>query len=68
MENKQSEILTVKEAALLLRVSRSALYALAREGRIPCQKVGWHWRFNRDTLIKWVAGNISSDNTEASGE
>jgi excisionase family DNA binding protein len=67
MEDNQSEILTLKETAILLRVSQTAIYKLAQEGRIPCQKVGKHWRFNRNALVKWVAGNISSEKIESSG-
>lgn len=51
-----STILTVAEAAILLRIPRSSVYKLAQEGKIPAQKVGRHWRFHRATLEKWVTG------------
>ena len=57
MENTQSEILTVEEAAELLKIPRSSVYRLAQRGKIPGQKVGRHWRFHRETLINWIAGN-----------
>ena len=50
------EILTVDEAAELLRIPRSTVYKLAQLGKIPAQKVGRHWRFHRETLINWIAG------------
>ncbi len=56
MEEKVNEILTLNEAAELLRIPRSSVYKLAREGKIPAQKVGRHWRFHRETLINWIAG------------
>ena len=56
MENRNSDVLTVEEAADLLKIPRSSIYKLAQEGRIPAQKVGRHWRFHRATLLKWVAG------------
>lgn len=56
MENRNSDVLTVEEAADLLKIPRSSIYKLAQEGRIPAQKVGRHWRFHRPTLLKWVAG------------
>ena len=37
---------------------------LAKQGRIPAQKVGRHWRFNRSTLMNWIAGTGSSFQTK----
>lgn len=50
------EIMTIGETARYLRISQSSLYKLAQDGRIPCQKVGKHWRFHRETIVHWVAG------------
>ena len=43
MDNENSDILTVAEAAELLKIPRSSVYKLAQEGKIPAQKVGRHW-------------------------
>ena len=59
MENRNSDVLTVEEAADLLKIPRSSIYKLAQEGRIPAQKVGRHWRFHSATLLKWVAGQAN---------
>jgi excisionase family DNA binding protein len=56
MEKGFHDILTVEEAAVLLRIPRSSVYTLAQQGRIPAQKVGRHWRFHRRTLEEWIAG------------
>jgi len=48
------EIMTIGEAAQYLRISRSSLYKVAQEGRIPCQKVGRHWRFRKQALDRWL--------------
>ena len=56
MAHSFPEIMTIGETAQYLRISSSSLYKLAQEGRIPCQKVGRHWRFHRDTILQWVAG------------
>jgi excisionase family DNA binding protein len=55
MEEEFNEILTVDEAGDLLRIPCSTVYKLAKLGKIPAQKVGRHWRFNRATLINWIA-------------
>ena len=55
MEEKVNDILTLEKTAELLRIPRSTVYKLAREGVIPAQKVGRHWRFHRETLVDWIA-------------
>jgi len=57
MKNDLPQILTIEEASRYLRIPLSTLYKLAQEGRVPCQKVGRHWRFDQATLKKWIAGN-----------
>jgi excisionase family DNA binding protein len=32
-----------------------SVYKLAQEGRIPCQKVGRHWRFHKAALDAWLS-------------
>lgn len=54
MTNSLPEILTIGEAAQYLRISSSSLYKLAQEGRIPCQKVGKHWRFRKEAIDRWL--------------
>ncbi len=62
MDNTSSDILTVEEAADLLKIPRSSVYKLAQEGKIPAQKVGRHWRFYRPTILRWIAGQASFEN------
>jgi len=47
-------VLTISELADYLQVSKSSLYKLAQEGKVPGQKVGKHWRFRRETIEKWL--------------
>jgi excisionase family DNA binding protein len=54
MVDNPPEIMTIGEAAAYLRISISSLYKLAQEGRIPCQKVGRHWRFRREAIDRWL--------------
>jgi len=61
MEEKVNDILTIDEAAELLRIPRSTVYKLAQQDRIPAQKVGRQWRFHRRTLEKWIAGEVQFD-------
>ena len=53
MPSTPSEIMTIQEASDFLRIPLSSLYKLAQQGKIPCQKVGRHWRFHKQALEKW---------------
>ncbi len=59
MESRDTDVLNVDEAAILLRIPRSSVYKLAQEGKIPAQKVGKHWRFHRRALLTWIAGQVN---------
>jgi excisionase family DNA binding protein len=48
------EVMTIEETSRYLRVPLSSLYRLAQSGKIPCQKVGRHWRFRRQALERWL--------------
>jgi len=54
MVDNQPEIMIIGEAAAYLRISTSSLYKLAQAGKIPCQKVGRHWRFRREAIDRWL--------------
>lgn len=66
MENTQSDILTVDEAAELLKIPRSSVYKLAQQGKIPAKKVGRHWRFHRQTIVDWIRDTKSSSASNSS--
>ena len=51
------QILTIEEASKYLRIPLSTLYKLAQDGKIPCQKVGRHWRFRKETIDNWLDEN-----------
>lgn len=54
MAEPSPEIMTIQETSIYLRIPLSSLYKLAQEKRIPCQKVGRHWRFRRVALDRWL--------------
>ena len=53
MQNPDS-ILTIEELAVYLKLSKSTLYKLCVEGKVPGQKVGRHWRFHRTVIDQWI--------------
>ena len=53
-------VLTVDEAARLLRVNRKTLYDAVRAGEVPgVVRVGRSIRIGRDALLRWMEGNGS---------
>ncbi len=46
--------MTIDDLAAYLQVSKSSLYKLAQEGKVPGQKVGKHWRFHKVLIDAWL--------------
>ena len=59
MAKEPDSIMTIDEVALYLKIPKSTVYILAQEGKIPCQKVGRHWRFRRETIDQWLDNDKS---------
>lgn len=49
--------LSLEEAATYLGLGKTALYTLAREGRIPTRKVGKKWIFEKAAVDAWIRAN-----------
>jgi len=48
------EILTFEEAKNYLKISRSKLYQLAQQNKIPVSKIGRTWRFKKLKIDQWL--------------
>lgn len=46
--------MTIDDLSRYLQVSKSSLYKLAQERKVPGQKVGKHWRFHRAVIDRWL--------------
>ena len=60
----RSDILTVGEAAELLKVSKDSIRAACDAGKLPFRKIGRMRRFPAWLLIDWLdsAGKLSESN------
>jgi len=58
MAEEFPQVLTIDEASNYLRIPLSSLYKLAQEGKIPCQKVGRHWRFRKEAIDRWLEERV----------
>lgn len=57
-DNNPGSILNVDELADYLKIPRSTIYKLVREGKIPAQKIGRHWRFRKETIDHWLGERV----------
>jgi excisionase family DNA binding protein len=59
------EVLTLEEAAALMRIKVETLRAKAEAGDLPGRSFGEEWRFSRTALLAWLA---SGEAARAEGE
>jgi len=67
MDEKPGEVLTIVELSTYLKIPKSTLYKLVREGKIPSQKVGRHWRFRKQAVDRWLE-ETNTQNPNTSGD
>lgn len=49
--------LSTDEAADFLNMGKTRLYALTREGKIPANRVGKKWTYEKEALTEWLRGS-----------
>ena len=54
MAEPAGDILTIEELAVYLKIPKSTLYKLVRDGSVPSKKVGKHWRFHKEAIDEWL--------------
>ena len=54
MATTPDEIMTMDELAEYLKISKSTLYKLATDNKLPGTKIGKRWRFHKDAIDAWV--------------
>ena len=52
-----SEVLTLAQVADLLQVEEDAARELAEAGELPGRRLGDEWRFVREAVLRWLAGD-----------
>ena len=67
MDREPGDVLTIEELAAYLKISKSTLYKIVREGKIPSQKVGRHWRFRKVAIDRWL-DETRGNNSELGGD
>jgi len=49
-----TDVITIRELAVYLKMAEKTLYRLASEGSVPGFKVGGAWRFRKSEIDKWI--------------
>ena len=60
-ENTQQEVLTVREAAELLRVNPSTVYEMCRRNELPHGRLGNAIRISRAALLAHVGATVTNE-------
>ena len=53
-----NSVLTVKEAAVILRISASKTYQLIRENKLPHIELGHRYVVPRQKLMEWLETSV----------
>ena len=56
-----NEVLNLEEASRLLRINVEVFKKLLAEEKIPARMIDGEWRFNRESLLKWLGEGSSLD-------
>jgi len=54
-DERTGDVLTLEEAAALLKLPRDAVRSRAEEGDLPGRRFGKEWRFARVAVLAWLA-------------
>lgn len=54
------EVLTIREAAALLKLAEKTVHSMAQRGEIPAFKIRGQWRIRRLDYDKWMAEQASA--------
>src|SRR5919112_4437016 len=57
---REKELLAATDVAELIGVKETTVYRWCKEGKLPCLKVGKHWRIRREALEDFLKRSESS--------
>ena len=57
------EIMTTKEISNYLKLHEITICKYAAQGKIPAIRIGRVWRFDKDTIDRWIAGGQNNPGT-----
>src|ERR687890_831793 len=54
---RETQLLVVADVAAMIGVKESTVYRWCSEGKLPCFKIGYHWRIRREVLEDFLKEN-----------
>lgn len=54
--------LTIDELAEYLKMGRTKLYTMAQQEKVPGNKIGNQWRFDREEIDHWIKSGDAASN------
>jgi excisionase family DNA binding protein len=62
------KVLTLEEVADYLKVHPSTVYRLVKKSQIPAFKIGSDWRFNQESVDRWMKARETDQGALGSDE
>jgi excisionase family DNA binding protein len=56
VSSPREEVLTLQEAAALLRVEPGDVETAIEKGELPARRLGQQWRLSRTAVLAWLQG------------
>jgi PTS system nitrogen regulatory IIA component len=53
-----SELMTIDDLAIYLKVTRRTIYEWVKHNKIPAIKLVGQWRFRKDTIDAWIENKV----------
>jgi len=54
-QERRPTVMTLEEVSRYLRINKSTVYRMARDGTLPAWKLGNVWRFKKESIERWIA-------------
>lgn len=61
MSNTKIQILNVSELSKYLRIHKTTIYRMLREGRLPGFRIGSDWRFSVEAIEQWQRDQMQNN-------
>jgi excisionase family DNA binding protein len=61
MPNARIQFLTVSELSDYLHVTKTTIYRMLREGKLPGFRIGSDWRLNVDAIEHWQRDQMNDN-------
>ena len=66
MNELMANVMTLEEAAEFLKVHPLTIYRLVKKRSLPAFKMGSDWRFNQESIERWIEDREAAYTTDKS--